>query len=119
MDRRITFLTERMSSNLQKKWDVEEMAQIVNLSPPHLINLFKIHTGTSPIHYLRELRLEKSRDLLENTFLQIKQIGSQVGIPDQSHFVRYFKEKHNLSPAEYRRRHWAKLEGEKSEDDKS
>lgn len=78
MDKRIIFFREEISSNLQKKWEIEELAQIVNLSPAHLLNLFKINTGTSPIHYLRELRLEAARDLLENTFLQIKQIGFQV-----------------------------------------
>ncbi|HEX8568070.1 MAG TPA: helix-turn-helix domain-containing protein [Pyrinomonadaceae bacterium] len=96
MDKRIAMLKEEMSSDLQKKWDVKELAQIINLSQPHLLNLFKIHTGTSPIHYLRELRLEKSRELLENSFLQIKQISFQIGMADQSHFVRDFKEKYGV-----------------------
>jgi transcriptional regulator GlxA family with amidase domain len=96
VDKRIAMLKEEMSSDLQKKWDVKELAQIINLSQPHLLNLFKIHTGTSPIHYLRELRLEKSRELLENSFLQIKQISFQIGMADQSHFVRDFKEKYGV-----------------------
>lgn len=40
-------------------------------------------------------------------------------MPDQSHFVRSFKEKYDLSPTEYRRRHSEKLQDEKSKNEKS
>lgn len=104
MDKRIAFLIEQMSSNLQKKWGVEEMAQIVNLSSPHLLNLFKIHTGNSPIHYLRELRLETAREMLENSFERIKKNRRQVGTPNAVHFSRGFKAKYGVTPSEYRKR---------------
>ena len=112
MDKRIALLTERMLSDIRHHHAVEELSQSVNLSVPHLLYLFKRETGMTPVQYLRHLRLETARELLENTFLQIKQIGFKVGMPDQSHFVRDFKEKYNLSPAEYRRLHWGKLQDE-------
>jgi AraC-like DNA-binding protein len=50
---------------------------------------------------------------LENSFKHIKEIRFEVGIRDQSHFTRDFKLKYGITPSEYRKRHWAKLEAEK------
>lgn len=57
-DRRIAFLTKQMLSDLRREWTIEEMAQAVYVSPSHLISLFKVHAGISPIQYLRHLKLE-------------------------------------------------------------
>ena len=94
------------------------MADTVNLSVPHLEQLFRREVGTSPIYYLRDLRLEKARELLEESFMRVKEVGSTIGMSDQSHFVRNFKAKYGLSPSEYRKQHWAKTEAEESEADK-
>lgn len=105
-DKRIAFLQKQIQSNLQKNWGIEELAQIVNLSPTHLLKLFRIHTGTSPIQYLRDQRLETARELLENSFDRIKEIQSQVGIHNAAHFTRDFKAKFGVTPSEYRKKIW-------------
>lgn len=66
----------------------------------------------SPAQYLKHLRLEQARDLLENSFKPIKKIGSTVGMSDPSHFTRDFKEKYGASPSDYRKQHWAKTEAD-------
>lgn len=106
MDGRIYYLRNRLINNLDHEWNIEEMAEIVELSVPHFQKLFKIYTGKSPIAYLRELRLEKACKLLEDSFHQIKQIGNKVGMRNESHFTRDFKKKFGLAPSEYRKRHW-------------
>lgn len=110
MDKRITVLIEQMSSNLQKRWDIKELAQIVNISPPHLLNLFKTEIGTSPIQYLRDLRLETARELLENSFDRIKEIRCRVGMPNAAHFAQDFKAKYGVTPSAYRKKLWQKEE---------
>jgi AraC family transcriptional regulator len=87
MDKRIFFLKKQMLSNLRHSPTMEEMARLVNLSESHLQQLFKHTVGMSPIQYLQDLRLEKARELLEDSFLQIREIGFQVGMSDQSHFI--------------------------------
>jgi transcriptional regulator GlxA family with amidase domain len=119
MDKRIAFLKKQMLANLQGSPSLQKMAYSVNLSEPHLQQLFKREVGMPPIHYLLHLRLEKARELLEESFLQIKQIGAEVGINDQSHFVRDFKKKYGLTPSEYRKQLWAKIEAEKTKANKS
>ena len=57
-----------------------------------------------PIRYLRLLRMERAKDLLESSFLSVKEIAFQVGLNDESHFVRDFKSTYGYSPALYRTR---------------
>jgi hypothetical protein len=55
-----------------------------------------------PIRYLRLLRMERAKELLESSFLSVKEIAYQVGLNDESHFVRDFKATYGFSPALYR-----------------
>lgn len=82
---------------------LEEVARAVNLSTPHVRSLFRAETGMTPAKYLKSLRMQEAKGLLETTFLSVKQIMFQVGINDKSHFARIFRQKCGLSPAEYRK----------------
>jgi AraC family transcriptional regulator len=64
------------------------LARAVNLTSFHFCHLFKAETGNSPARYLKALRLERARELLETTFLSTKEIRSLVGLNDESHFAR-------------------------------
>lgn len=91
-----------MREEFRRDPSLSEMAQVVNLSPSRLRYLFKKETGVAPAHYLKTFRLEQARELLENTFLSVKEIISSVGVNDQSHFIREFKKSYGLTPAQYR-----------------
>lgn len=56
----------------------------------------------SPIKYLKLLRMEKAKHLLETSFLSVKEITYRVGINDESHFVRDFKKTYGKAPTQYR-----------------
>lgn len=93
-----------MEGHLHRDLTLEEMARHVNLSPSHLRHLFKEETGTSPARFLKTLRLERAKGLIEGTFLNMKQIMDRVGIKDRRHFAKDFKKAYGLAPAEYRKR---------------
>lgn len=80
---------------------VKELAEAVNLSPSHLRRLFKIETGTPLNQYVKSLRLQKSKELMEHTFLNIKQIMFAVGVKDKSQFARDFKRLTGFTPTQY------------------
>jgi len=91
-----------MRDNLNRDLPLSAIAQSVNLSVWRLCHIFKSETGLSPINYLRTLRMERARVLLETSFLSIKEIAHEVGINDGSHFVRDFKLIYGVTPTRYR-----------------
>ena len=93
-----------MREDVRGELSLGEFAQSVNLSVWRLCHIFKSDVGMPPIRYLRLLRMERAKDLLESSFLSVKEIAYQVGLNDESHFVRDFKSTYGFSPALYRTR---------------
>ena len=93
-----------MREDVRGELSLTEFAQSVNLSVWRLCHIFKSDVGMPPIRYLRLLRMERAKDLLESSFLSVKEIAYQVGLNDESHFVRDFKSTYGFSPALYRSR---------------
>ena len=91
-----------MREDVRGELSLSEFAQSVNLSVWRLCHIFKSDVGMPPIRYLRLLRMERAKDLLESSFLSVKEIAFQVGLNDESHFVRDFKSTYGFSPALYR-----------------
>lgn len=110
MDLRVQQALRLISEDVRRPLVLEETARAVNLSTPHLRYLFKAETGMTPAQHLKSLRMERAKELLEGTFLTVKQIMFQVGINDKCHFARAFRQKYGLPPAEYRKRHSGQLQ---------
>lgn len=91
-----------MRDDVRGELSLTDLAQSVNLSVWRLSHIFKSDVGVPPIKYLRLLRMERAKNLLESSFLSVKEIGYQVGLNDESHFVRDFKATYGASPACYR-----------------
>ena len=91
-----------MREDVRGELSLAEFAQSVNLSIWRLCHIFKSDVGMPPIRYLRQLRMERAKGLLESSFLSVKEIAFQVGLNDESHFVRDFKSTYGYSPALYR-----------------
>ena len=104
MDYRVRSAIALAEECLQKGWTPARLAEAVNLSPSRLHQLFKRETGMPPARYLRLLRMQRARELLETTHLSVKQVMARVGVTDESHFVRDFKKSYGLTPARYRER---------------
>jgi len=88
---------------MQLSLNLKQLTQMVGLSVSRLQHLFKEETGFSIREYKREARLQQARRLLTETHRPIKDICSEVGIPDNPNFVRYFKNRFGVTPAAYRR----------------
>jgi transcriptional regulator GlxA family with amidase domain len=80
-----------------------EIARSVNLSETRLRSLFRAETGTTPARHLKSLRMRKAKELLEESFLNVKQVMFEVGISDRRHFAREFRDLYGRTPTEYRK----------------
>lgn len=66
--------------------------------------LFERHTGMSPINYLTECRIRRSKELLRTCGCPIAQIAECVGYTDSFYFSRLFKKQTGLSPTQFRQK---------------
>jgi len=103
MDQRVVTVATFMKENFQHKITLHEMAHHVNLSIWHLSHLFKDETGVSAAEYLKNMRMQEAKELLETTFLSVKEIMAIVGISDKSHFAKDFRRVFGLTPTQYRK----------------
>lgn len=102
MDQRVQHVVSFIRNNYQRKLTLREMADTVNLSPWWLGHLFKNDVGTSPEHFLAQVRLEKAKCLLEKSFLSVKEVMNEVGMSDAGQFSRSFKAAYGVTPAKWR-----------------
>jgi two-component system response regulator YesN len=105
MDQRTQKIIVLLNENFHQELSFVELARSMNLSPLRLSRLFKEGTGLTLNQYLRSLRIRKAKELIENTFLSVKEVMSQVGIKDRSHFVKDFKRVYGLAPSKYKSRY--------------
>jgi AraC family transcriptional activator of mtrCDE len=103
MEPRIRRIIQLITVDLRREIELDELAHSFNLSESRLRHLFKKEMGISPVQYLKAQRMQQAKELLEKTYLSVKEVMLRVGISDQSHFVKDFKKMYGLSPAQYRR----------------
>jgi transcriptional regulator GlxA family with amidase domain len=98
VDPRVERLIATMQAHLDERLTVLALAQDVRLSVAHLTRLFRADTGATPAAYLRRLRMQHARVLVERTSLSVAEVMAQVGVSDRSHFARNFRRVHGVSP---------------------
>ncbi|MBQ9304469.1 response regulator [Butyrivibrio sp.] len=64
---------------------------------------FKQYTGKNFVNYLKDIRIEKAKELLASTDLKIIEISQIVGYDNEKHFMKTFKAMCGVSPGEYRK----------------
>lgn len=101
-DPRVQAALFQLKNNCTSPINMGRLAAMLNLSPSRLRHLIKAQTGSSPCSYVRSQRIQLSAQLLETTWLSVKQITERVGYRDSSHFVRDFKTEYGVSPRQYR-----------------
>ena len=81
-----------MENNYAKYTSLEDMANIIGVTPYHLCRLFKQAFGLSPFKYLARLRIQKAKELLvSRPNMHIKEIANSIGYSDASYFALSLK----------------------------
>lgn len=94
----LNYIDNHLSQNIA----VEELAKLVYLHPNYFIKFFKKHLGTSPMQYINNVRLEKSKNLLRYTDMTITEIAKAAGFSDLFYFSKSIKNYTGFSPTEFR-----------------
>jgi len=86
-----------------EEFSVNELAAVVHLSRSHVHRKIKVLTGMSTAIYIRKVRLQKAKELLETTNSSISEIAYQVGFKSPVYFSQVFKETFGESPRKLRK----------------
>ena len=92
----------KLNASYNTNITIQELADEVSISSRYLRQLFQKQFNKSPVEYLNELRLEKSKELLTNVNYSIKDISFSVGYSSPQYFCRIFKSHFALTPQKYR-----------------
>lgn len=93
-----------MRNNLQKKLSLQEIAGSVHYSPSHFGQIFLKKTGSTPLNYFNQLKIQKACQMLDFSEMKIKDIASELGFYDQYHFSKMFIRQVGETPTHYRNR---------------
>lgn len=80
------------------------IARDVERNVCHVAATFRRIYGKSVGQYVRDVRIWRTRALLEDASIPLAEVAARGGFADQSHFARLFKRRFSMTPADYRRR---------------
>ena len=81
---------------------LEEIADVLNLSPSRTRHLFKEVLGEGVREYLQQLRVNEAKRLLNTTDVSIIEVCMQSGFQSATAFYRAFNQIVGMTPQEYR-----------------
>jgi AraC-like DNA-binding protein len=100
---RIASCIAYMRRHFDKPISLTMLAELAGLTPTYFSKLFRDQTRHSSMDFLRQLRAEQARHLLDSTPWPVKTIAARVGYDDPLHFSRAFRGIYGVSPRQYRR----------------
>jgi len=95
-------LLQALYLNIEGHITLEEICENLNISVAYASSSFKKHKGISIMRYLRELKIQRAKDLLDENEKTMLEISLLLGFHDQSHFTKTFKMLVGMSPTEYK-----------------
>ena len=85
---------------------LEDLLKCAGIRKTEFIKAFRAMTGTTPIRYILDQRLETARDLLSTSELPVAMIAEKCGFSDPFYFSRCFGRRFGKSPRQYREQTW-------------
>ena len=82
---------------------LNSICSYLNISTSYFSTIFKEMTGETFIEVLTRVRMEKAKELLENTTMKNYEIAEKVGFSDPHYFGISFKKITGKTPTEYAR----------------
>ena len=78
------------------------LAERYHVESTYFSRMFRQETGKNLILYITEKRIEKAREYIEKTDMNLTEAAFLVGYDDYTYFSRVFKKSTGHSPREYR-----------------
>ena len=83
---------------------VDELVEEMGMGRTVFFNKLKSLTGLSPVEFIREMRIKRAAQLLEDRQYNITEVTYMVGMNDSRYFSKCFKATYGMTPSEYRKK---------------
>lgn len=93
---------EYLETHYAENVSLDQLSYVANLSPFHLLRVFRNATGLPPHAYHLGVRIARAKGLLL-AGLPIARVAAETGFADQSHLTKSFKRLWGYTPGEYAR----------------
>jgi AraC-like DNA-binding protein len=101
-----SFRTKMMSLldlHLTDNLSLSEISRRLSFSQTHLERLTGKEFGCSVMELIRRMKINRACSLLINSDMSMEQVAEALGFFDQAHFTKFFKQRMNQSPLQYRK----------------
>lgn len=97
----IKIIIDYLNKNFNKKVTLQELSDVVLLSPAHLSRLIKKETGQSFVDLLNSIKIGVAVKLLSETNMKAYEVAEKVGFENYAYFYQVFKKVTGVSPKDY------------------
>lgn len=104
-NRKLVQVVQHMREHIEDPLSADDLAAMVSVTRRQLERLFSTHLQDTPTRFYTGVRLERARELLQQTDMGILDIGVACGFRASAHFSRAYRARFGCSPKEERGRH--------------
>ena len=88
-----------------ENFDTEALCEAMSMSRTQLFRRLKSLIRQAPAHYIKIIRLQKARELLETADLTVSEVAYKTGFQNLSHFTNIFQKQYGILPSVFLRSH--------------
>jgi len=94
---------EYIETHWLEEFDIDKIAQSINLSRRHFTRIFKEVLGDTPVGYYKRIKIKKIQEKLFDGNLSVEQAFAACGVEYRGAYLRLFKEINGKTPTQYRK----------------
>jgi two-component system response regulator YesN len=98
----VRYIQSYICENYGGDLSLVKLSEVANLNSSYLSRLFKNVSGVNLSDYIENIRIEKSKSMLEDSEYRIKDVASLVGYSSPKYFASVFRKLTGISPREWR-----------------
>ena len=103
-DARFRKLIEYLENNYQQNISLDDVANILGLSPAYASSFIKQASGCNFSQLLRAIRIEHAKEMLTLSGKNLREIAQMCGFSSEFHLSKVFKQQSGESPSDFRKR---------------
>lgn len=98
----VSEVQEYIRNNIGMDITLTQLSRVFHFNASYFSRLYKSLTGENVTDFMKRVRLEKAKDLLQNPDYKVKEVAERLGFRTSSYFTNFFKKNTNMTPQEYR-----------------